>query len=238
MSEKNTTEPMIIWLTGNSGAGKTFTGDYLGTIQNFVHIDGDVVVEKSKNEEKKKNFSDCVKAFDFWFEEKEAPKELWHPHFECLIKEAKEKTNNGKNVVVSFTVYHRQVRDFLREKLPKLLFIHLICSKKELIRRAKVRFEQYVLSKDSSIEELFKKHYNMEYSDENFEKVTIHIMRGMMDLEKDEIETGYYHTVNVDDGVTYFKKLHEILKLPFSENEKIPFEKIANINYERFKNLN
>jgi gluconate kinase len=236
MSEENNKKEVIVWLTGNSGAGKTFTGDYLALTQNFIHIDGDQGYA-SNNEEKKKAFFDCVKAFDYRFEEKEAPSELRKTHFDLLIKESTEELKKGNKVVISFSVYSRQIRDYLRSNIPHLIYIQLSSSPKELIRKAKIRFENYAISQKKSVEEVFKEHNKMDYSEENFEKVTLNIMRGLMPLQKDELESGYYHSLNVDDGKTYFESIHKILNLENSVKE-IPVEEIANINYNRFKNKN
>jgi len=41
----------FVYVVAKSGVGKTFTGDYLGTIQNFKHIDGDCILKMSHTNE-------------------------------------------------------------------------------------------------------------------------------------------------------------------------------------------
>lgn len=225
----------ILWITGNSGAGKTFTGDYLEQLQNFVHVEGDGGFASS-DEKRKTAFYQCAKAFDFWFEEKEAPTELWHPHFEILLSDVEEAKKTGKNIVVTYTVYNRQVRDYLRNKVPELIFIQLQVSKGELIKRAKVRFENFAKSQGKSIEETFKEYHKIDYSEEAFEKFTLNIMRGLQELQKDELESGKYHLISVDDGVSYLKKILQLANIS-NFDEKFDREKISEVNYQRFKNF-
>ena len=127
--------PRTVWLSGNSGAGKTFTGDYLARVCGFFHVDGDAAFF-SGDADAKACFSEFVKAFDFWFKSESAPSALWQPHLarQCAAVRAARAAGHA-DVVVSLTVYHREARDFLRAQLPEHDFVLLRCGADELVRR-------------------------------------------------------------------------------------------------------
>ena len=68
-----------VWLSGNSGAGKTFIGDYLSQLCGFAHLDGDAPLF-SGDAAARAAFASFVAAFDFWFESSPAPPALWQPY--------------------------------------------------------------------------------------------------------------------------------------------------------------
>ena len=122
--------------TGNSGAGKTFTGDCLATQCNFHHVEGDAAAF-STDPADKALLQEFVKAFDYWFQGKPAPPNLWHAYLErqCTAVHAAHSIGIS-DVVVSLTVYHREARDFISGHLPDHYFIVLQCDPDELVRRA------------------------------------------------------------------------------------------------------
>ena len=70
-----------VLISGCSGAGKSFTGDYLEMLFGFNHVDGDKFMLSTEpvHKELAKNLT---KAFyDYWFDEKPAPQELWEPYY-------------------------------------------------------------------------------------------------------------------------------------------------------------
>jgi gluconate kinase len=226
---------MIGWLSGNSGAGKTFTGDYLSVVCGFSHVDGDDLYW-SQEDGDKALFPNLIKAFGFWFEGKSAPPELWHPYFLRQCARAREAEAGGaKNVAVSLTVYHRETRDFVRQQLPDHVFVLLRCGRDELLRRSRVRFAEFAKARGETLEEAWAAtHGGALYTEEVWEAETTSIMRGLMPLDQDELGSGKAIEIEVTEGGAHWAKLHEALGLP-APPAVIPTEAIAKINYDRFK---
>ena len=219
-----------VWLSGNSGAGKTFTGDYLERVCGFYHVEGDAAAF-STDAADRAIFAEFVKAFTHWFKSEPAPPALWQPYFDRQIAAVRAAHANGKpDVVVSLTVYHREVRDYLRAALPEHDFILLRCDSAELVRRARVRFEQYAKVCGQTFEACFETSNKEPYSDAAFEAQTRRIMQGLQPLEPDEVRT---YELDVTDGAPW-RALHELLRLP-PPPAVIPIDEIAKINYARFK---
>lgn len=228
------TEQRTVWLSGNSGAGKTFTGDYLALCAHFHHIDGDALLFSTDPAERQL-FARFVQAFDSWFEEQPAPRELWEPYYSLQCERVRAALRAHANVVISLTVYHREVRDFLRAQLPEHLFVLLRCSREELLRRARVRFAEYARSKSLSFPEAWEQAHGCapgSFSDAEFESKTLHIMRGLQPLQPDEQRCV---ELDVSDGAPW-AKLHDLLRLG-PPPEVVPVEAIAAVNYDRFKQL-
>ncbi len=222
----------IVWLSGNSGAGKTFTGDYLQMLCGFHHIDGDELFWSTTPEEKAL-FAALVKAFDFWFEGSPAPPALWHPYFDLVLARVRAASAAHVDVCVSLTVYNREVRDYLRAHLPEHTFVVLRVTAPELIRRARVRFAEYAKARGQPFERAFEQAHSLpegSYSDADFESRTLAIMRGLQPLAADEARC---HEVDADSGQPW-AALHALLGLP-PPPAAIPVEQIAAVNYARFK---
>ena len=222
----------VVWLSGNSGAGKTFTGDYLERCAGFTHVDGDELYWSSAPGEKEL-FSNLIKAFDFWFENKPAPVDLWHPYFQHVIAKVRATTAVHADVCISLTVYHRETRDFLRAHLPEHTFVLLRVSAPELIRRARVRFAEYAKSRGQTFERAFEQAHGLaagSFSDADFDARTLAIMRGLQPLAADEARC---HELDADDGAPW-AALHALLGLP-PPPVTIPLEEIADVNYARFR---
>jgi gluconate kinase len=219
-----------VWLSGNSGAGKTFIGDYLERVCDFLHVDGDAAAFSSDASERAL-FGEFVKAFDYWFRSEPAPPALWHAYLEkqCAAVLAARAAGRG-DVVVSLTVYHREARDFLRARLPEHDFILLRCEPAELVRRARVRFAEYAAVCGQSVAACFEANYKEPFSDAAFEAQTRRIMRGLQPLAPDEARA---HELDVTDGAPW-RALHALLSLA-PPPDVIPVQDIARINYARFR---
>jgi adenylate kinase family enzyme len=140
MSEPGPTRSLVVWLSGNSGAGKTFTGDALAHLAGFAHIDGDELMWSQEPTEKAL-WGGLVAAFWHWFEGRPAPAELWQPLYALQCARVRAALAAGHpRVVVSLTVYHRETRDFLRRELPEHVYVLLRCGREELVQRARTRF--------------------------------------------------------------------------------------------------
>ena len=225
----------IVWLSGNSGAGKTFTGDYLSLFCGFTHIDGDAL-SRSTNPADLALFANLVKAFDYWFESKTAPPDLWHLYYLRQCAASREAALIGDaDVVISLTVYHRETRDFIRAQLPDLTFIVLAVSKPELLRRARVRFAEYAKAKNQPFDRAYETAMGLSegtFSDAFFDSQTLSITRGLQPLEQDEVQC---YEIDASDGAPW-SQLHEILGLVGRPvPTQIEIDQIAAVNYERFK---
>jgi len=225
--------PLTVWLSGNSGAGKTFVGDYLARVCSFHHVEGDAAMFSS-DAAQRAEFASFVQAFDHWFKGEPAPPALWHAYLERQVAAVRAARAAGQraHVVVSLTDYHREARDFLRAQLPDHDFIVLRCGPEELVRRARVRFGEYAAVCGQSVAACFEANYKEPFSDAAFEAQTRRIMRGLQPLAPDEVRA---HELDVTDGAPW-RALHALLGLaPPPQDSEIPYKEIARTNYARFK---
>lgn len=221
--------PRIVWLSGNSGSGKTFAGDGLALLAGFHHMDGDELFFSSDPEDRAL-FGKLIEAFGFWFEGRPAPRALWEPYYarQCARVRAALAAGHA-DVAISLTVYHRETRDYLRAQLPEHTYVLLRCSPAELIRRARVRFAEYARSREQSVEECWLASHKTAYSESEFTRQTLDVMRGLQPIEADE--KGCFE-VDVTEGRP-FDALFPLLGLG-SAPEAVPVEEIAAVNYKRF----
>ena len=107
---------MIVWITGRATAGKTWLYDFLQHYHGWVHVEGDEVMNTSKDSTITKNL---FAAFEYWFKLKPAPFEMWSEYFKNRCYQVVEIVNSKKesNVAVTFATYPRLVRDFLRDQI-------------------------------------------------------------------------------------------------------------------------
>eukprot|EP01080_Neovahlkampfia_damariscottae_P010823 gene10823-3441_t len=225
----------LVWVSGCSGAGKTFTGDYLEVICGFKHIDGDYLFHSNSEEDKKLVENLRQAFFKYWFEEKESPEELWVPYYQKIFEKTRQyqKENPTKNVVISLSCYNRQSRDYIRNNLSKdIIYIMLECSKDELVNRAWERFVVYSKKNEKTPEEMFEVVFKKIYSKDEFRNSTLDILRGLQPIEKDEKLCFALDVSNKDRKV--FEELHQLLDLK-EVIEEIPIQKIKDLNYSRFQ---
>ncbi|XP_012563677.2 uncharacterized protein LOC101236463 isoform X1 [Hydra vulgaris] len=218
-----------VLISGCSGAGKSFTGDYLEMMCGFYHVDGDTFII-SKEPEHVEWKTNLMKAFyEYWFDEKSAPRELWEPYYQGVANLVKKAHESNSEVVVSISVYNREVRDFFRLQFPHYIFILLNLSEDELVRRHIKRFEAFAESQSKTIEEVYQEIYKEPYSMDNYLKQTKRILKGFQPIAKDEVLS---FAIDVSDEM--YKTLHDVLQLPPPQGI-IPIEDIANKNYKRWK---
>ena len=136
----------IIFITALSGTGKTTTGDYLSEYCGVHHVDGDNILHHgvSDRPEWEQAAGDITRAlFEHWMRGEPCPEELWHPYLAILCAQIKEAQQHHRRIVVTWVVYRRDVRDFLRQRLgPGLRFLRLDCETDVLVRGAHARLEE------------------------------------------------------------------------------------------------
>ena len=64
-----------------------------------------------------------------------APREISVPYHQAIIELAKKAHETHSDVVVSFSVYNREARDYFRSQLPDYIFIQLHLDEEELVKR-------------------------------------------------------------------------------------------------------
>eukprot|EP01061_Rhynchopus_euleeides_P008075 TRINITY_DN17120_c1_g1_i2.p1 TRINITY_DN17120_c1_g1~~TRINITY_DN17120_c1_g1_i2.p1 ORF type:complete len:293 (+),score=133.61 TRINITY_DN17120_c1_g1_i2:51-881(+) len=146
----------VVWLTGRPGAGKTFTGDYLCVKQGFVHVDGDANMRTADQGDKEKT-AGTVQAFGSWFKGETCDDALWRPYFTLVCERvaAAAAANPGKDLVVTFSNYRGETREYCRETVKALLaaqgeadasfrFIHLDVSDQQYAERGMNRLMKYL----------------------------------------------------------------------------------------------
>lgn len=136
----------FLFVSGLSGSGKTTLGEALKKESGYVHFNVDVwafggdPIEQSDavpNAEMMKNIDPEVKSsFDNMIANgfgkiskgEAVPMEVWSNFFSrlCPVVSKAREENVGKNMIVSFSVYLRSVRDYIRQQLgPELKFVVL-----------------------------------------------------------------------------------------------------------------
>ena len=158
--EQKYPEEMIAWLTGATSAGKTWLGDFLQHHHNFLHVDGDqrMILHYGNCE----MTDGVVKAFyGYWFDNKEAPSELWHPYYNELCDKITDqyKADPEKSIVLSFSTYPRAVRDYVREEVKRrtgqdLIMVLLSMSLDDYARRQKDKFNEWAKAHNQTPEEV------------------------------------------------------------------------------------
>eukprot|EP00656_Telonema_subtile_P039400 TRINITY_DN44511_c0_g1_i1.p1 TRINITY_DN44511_c0_g1~~TRINITY_DN44511_c0_g1_i1.p1 ORF type:complete len:195 (-),score=50.79 TRINITY_DN44511_c0_g1_i1:89-673(-) len=176
----------IVFITAWSGVGKTTTGDYLGTYGNFHHIDGDEDMRKPSIPAAAAATAGLVHSYqDFWFKDQPAPVELWHPYLQLLCDKASAAAQEHQDVAVSFSIYRREVRDFVRAHLgADVRFLSLQCDVDVVVKAAIGRVEDWLgMKQEQTIQEwwagpsqfpgvCFQELFG-EYSDENFKRMQL-----------------------------------------------------------------
>lgn len=138
-----------------------------------------------------------VKAFfEYWFKDKAAPVELWHPYHQLLCDRIVAALSTHGDVVVSFSVYRREVRDFLREQLQsraELRFVKLECDADVVVKGALARLEGFMSLQDKTVEDWWatSKHDSTygAFSFDNFKQMQMAtVLSGFEPLAQDEVD--------------------------------------------------
>lgn len=113
------TTKKIVYVVAPSGAGKSFTGDYLAVVHGFEHVDGDYPMKHShvpENYEVAKNWLVETKR-DGRYEYAEEKKALWGPYFEKIANMTVEAVKSHDRVVLSHATFEQPARDLVIETL-------------------------------------------------------------------------------------------------------------------------
>lgn len=132
----------LVWVSGQSGSGKTTLGQAFHRLGWGVHFDGDVfghggdavtesgIATEAMLEKRSPRMKDAwtrmeKEGFGRLFKGEEAPLEYWQP-FHSMLCEGVAKAWEQcapSNMVVTFSVYSRLVRDYIRSQLPQVMEI-------------------------------------------------------------------------------------------------------------------
>eukprot|EP00457_Paulinella_chromatophora_P005499 gb/GEZN01005516.1/.p1 GENE.gb/GEZN01005516.1/~~gb/GEZN01005516.1/.p1 ORF type:complete len:297 (+),score=45.23 gb/GEZN01005516.1/:23-913(+) len=219
-----------VWLTGLSGAGKTFVGDYLMTYCGFVHIEGDTAMRDPRHAEITK---DLRSAYEQIFSGQPGDPALWQPYLCHLCRHVRDALAEDpkRDVVVTFSVYTRAMRDYCRQELPGVRFALLACPKEEVIQRALPRAQKYFQIQGTTLDSAFPG------GTEAFLAWQQRIVTGLEPLAKDEA----CDSITLDASARSQKVCNQIrqwLALPESQQEQqgdVDLAKIAQIQIERWR---
>ena len=242
----------VTFVTAWSGVGKTTTGDFLGEYCGARHLDGDDDMRRPSVPECKAATAGLIEAFsDFWFKEKAAPVALWHPYYQMLVNRVQVACAEGHpHIVVSISVYRREVRDFLRKRLQiagtSIDFLKLECDVDVVVRGAIGRLEDYLKISGKTVEEhwggpsqfpgiTFAERYGA-FSFESFKKMQLELyLSGMEPFAADE--PADYIVVDVSSrDAAVFDLVRGALKLaPREAGEVVDTDKLKGIQTARWK---
>lgn len=234
----------MLWIAGQSCAGKTFLGDYLAT-RGYHHIDGDMG-NQTTDESLKNKWQNFFKAMAQMAEKGKADEALWKPYYEFLVEQFKEGQKLGKPVVLSFAILNLfGERQWIARQLPGVRFMKVDVKDEEILERALVRNKKLVTEAGGNFEEMWEKddqfaearqHFGEKYTDEGYREATkahLFAVNYIVCKPTDKWIT-YVPNNNLKDGEG-IKSLNKILGL---EDKPVDFEAIAQVNYDRMKNLN
>ena len=222
-------------ITAWSGVGKTTTGDFLGEYCGFHHLDGDEDM-RSPDAACKDAAAGLISSFsDYWFKDKDAPPELWHPYYSMLCDKCAAAAQEHADVVVSISVYRREVRDFLRNRMgdlsadTDLVILKLECDLDRVVQSAIDRLSDFMALSGKTVEDswngpsmfpgvCYLDKYG-EYSFEAFKKMQLEFfLSGMEAFGEDEPGTCLAVDVSSRD-VSAFDGVRDVLNLPPTTDE-------------------
>lgn len=166
---------MILWLSGQSGAGKTTLGKNLSKMyHSFVHFDGDVYFSggdpihdagtykgnSDASSDLKVKWEIVVKNYNALFDGIPVPVEDWVPALDPLVHAAADvaKAQPPMDVAISFSVYQRPVREWIEGRFyeltkQKLQFVVLNDADGSAPKRKLEQFKAAAAAQGKSMEE-------------------------------------------------------------------------------------
>lgn len=128
---------MSLWIcSGQSGCGKTTLGNQLKEVDGALHFDGDIFGAggdpinetglptaehlAKRSAEMAAAWKLIVKAYEGLWDGIDVPMEEWTTFLDLLIEEVKrtQAAHPERTLVVTFSIYVKAVRDYVRERLP------------------------------------------------------------------------------------------------------------------------
>lgn len=182
---KEASNAQVVWITGVPGSGKTFIGDYLaynygsggGSDDDgedvWVHVEGDeelaVHPDSAASAGLQKSF------FEYWFDGKAAPDELWHPYYGQVCDRVRDllfpssatsRAGGGEakktpKVVVTLSLYRSEVREWIRQRLMSITgdgvcFICLQLPESEYLERMLAKLDTFLEGTGMTREEFWE----------------------------------------------------------------------------------
>lgn len=242
MAEAGRPATRVVLVTAWSGVGKTTTGDYLGQYCGFYHHDGDNIMHKPHVPECKQPTEDLVKAFrEYWFLDKPCPKDIWQPYVDMLCDQITQlRASQDTPIVVTFSVYRREVRDHLRLHLGAgLEFLKLECDVDVVVQAGFERFADFAKTKGITMEQLWEEQQLDNEGIFNFDNYKSHYiskyLQGMEPFGDDEADYKITSTTARDQSV--FDGINSALSLG-PRTAEVDYDMLKAIQTERWKVLN
>ncbi|CAL1130198.1 unnamed protein product [Cladocopium goreaui] len=165
----------MVLITGWSGAGKTTAGNYLELVHGWKHLDGDNIMHRKDAESLKLTEGLTTSFYSYWFKNLSAPPELWKPYLDALMQQCLEQRATAAGLAVTFSVYRRKAREYLRQLVPDLRILRLDCDPEVVICGALERLETYLRNKNKTVQDWWreakKDEIYGEYSYESYTKM-------------------------------------------------------------------
>ena len=206
----------ILWVTGYPGCGKTTVGDYLAKYVGYVHVDVDDDFMLARFKDGKPDPDDRIlaaylKSWGEFFSGKAPSSDDFGPFLELvcnrILSLRKEQIGGGAHgaKIVVTQGMHRVGRDFVRKRVPEIVFIGLAASVEKKMERARIKMDMFFpISAGRSHGEVFEERTGLKYTVQNFEKdwretnaARIRVMH-KMDVEADEEHAGQGCNISVD----------------------------------------
>jgi len=80
----------------------------------------------------------------------------WKRYYDVLIERALKASAEGKNCAITFVCYIKYVRDYIRERIPDIKFIHLKVDEEILLGLAVSRTQKMAAQVGMTIEQMWK----------------------------------------------------------------------------------
>ena len=109
-----TTTATTTTTTATNAVGKTFTGDYLEHVHNFVHVDGDMQLRNIHIPQYRANFKGLMGAMK---NKDDTDDPAWQPYIQELVDQTLEAAKTSEKVVLTFACFQQKHRDFVMTQL-------------------------------------------------------------------------------------------------------------------------
>ena len=187
----------LVFISGMSGAGKTTQGEQLREKRGFIHVDGDVWsfsdgvatastysgiprpedLEK-RSKERKETWDGFAAAYGRLFEDPENPPPMedgWGAHLTALCEDVAAfrgaPEQKDRDIVVSFSLYTRGMRDWVRDRLPGVTMVLLDADARKLAARKAAQTVAAAEADGKTLEEFLSRFDPEKYKGYTYEKL-------------------------------------------------------------------